>query len=391
MNPMHPFCRSTTIIHLGGDVVPGLKRRARDPETGENKLVPASMNYQEWYDKNVKGKGLEKPKKTKKGLNSKAADDTIKAVEKPVAEEMRIENFPPAFREKAEAKSTQALIDYVNGLKDVDANVVKLYNSMGKMENISSKGIPFKISHAKGHSVNYSYRPSTGKLSDVKLTIPKLAAGAGPGAVNTTLHENMHLIDMYLRENPELRGHFRSTPAAKVLDEALGKVSPDIGKKVEDLFRQYDEEYAKIRKTIREAYDQKVKDLTDQFYPDGVNVWEDVSKYKKYEKERKKLYTLMGDEIDAGCRDAMGGGIGELQDIYDALSGGRARDSGAVHYGHGSSYFRSLDKKKAEIIANYGALSVTRPDLIDLLREDKPELVEALDKMVEEMLKKVGD
>jgi len=33
MNPMHPFCRSTTIIHLGGDVVPGLKRRARDPET----------------------------------------------------------------------------------------------------------------------------------------------------------------------------------------------------------------------------------------------------------------------------------------------------------------------------------------------------------------------
>ena len=50
-----------------------------------------------------------------------------------------------------------------------------------------------------------------------------------------------------------------------------------------------------------------------------------------------------------------------------------------------------LDKKKAEIIANYGALSVTRPDLIDLLREDKPELVEALDKMVEEMLKKVGD
>lgn len=391
MNPMHPFCRSTTIIHLGGDVVPGLKRRARDPETGENKLVPASMNYQEWYDKNVKGKGLEKPKKTKKGLNSKAADDTIKAVEKPVAEEMRIENFPPAFREKAEAKSTQALIDYVNGLKDADANVVKLYNSMGKMENISSNGIPFKISHAKSHSVNYSYRPSTGKLSDVKLTIPKLAAGAGPGAVNTTLHENMHLIDMYLRENPELRGHFRSTPAAKVLDEALGKVSPDIGKKAEDLFRQYDEEYAKIRKTIKEAYDQKIKDLTDQFYPDGVNVWEDVSKYKKYEKERKKLYTLMGDEIDAGCRDAMGGGIGELQDIYDALSGGRARDSGAVHYGHGSSYFRSLDKKKAEIIANYGALSVTRSDLIDLLREDKPELVEALDKMVEEMLKRVGD
>lgn len=391
MNPMHPFCRSTTIIHLSDNVMQGLKRRARDPVTGENKIVPASMNYQEWYTKNVKEKGLKKPEKTRKRLNDKGTDDTIKISEKPVAERMGIENFPPIFREKAEAKSTQALIDYVNALEGADANVVKLYNSMGKMENISSNGIPFKISHAKGHSVNYSYKPTTGKLTEVKLTIPKLTAETGPGAVNTTLHENMHLIDMYLRENPELRGHFRSTPAAKVLDEALGKVSPDIGKKAEELFRQYDKEYAKIRKTIREAYDQKIKDLTDQFYSDDVNVWADVSKYKKYEKERKKLYTLMNDEIDAGCRDAMGGGIGELQDIYDALSGGRARDSGAVHYGHGSSYFRSLDKKKAEIFANYGALSVTRPDLIDILKEDKPELVEALDKMIEEMLRKVGD
>lgn len=388
MNPMHPFCRSTTIIHLEDEVVSGLKRRARDPETGENKLVPVSMNYKEWYDKNVKGKGMEKPQK---GLKKQAADDMIKTAEKPVAEAMRIENFPPAFREKAEEKSTQELIDYVNGLKGADANVVKLYNSMGKMENISANGIPFKISHAKGCSVNYSYRPSTGQLSEVKLTIPKLAAGARPGAINTTLHENMHLIDMYLRENVELRGHFSSTPAAKVLDEALRKVSPDIGKKAEDIFRQYDEEYAKIRKTVREAYDKKISELTDQFYPEGVNIWADTGKYKKYEKERKKLYNLMSDEIDASCRDAMGGGIGELQDIYDALSGGRARDSGAVHYGHGSAYFRSLDNKKAEIIANYGALSVTRPDLIDLLREDKPELVEAMDKMVVEMLKKVGD
>lgn len=53
MNPMHPFCRSTTIIHLGPDVAAGLKRRARDPVSGENKLVPADMNYRQWYEKNV--------------------------------------------------------------------------------------------------------------------------------------------------------------------------------------------------------------------------------------------------------------------------------------------------------------------------------------------------
>ena len=53
MNPMHPFCRSTTIIHLGDDVVAGLERRARDPVTGENKLVPANTNYKQWYAQNV--------------------------------------------------------------------------------------------------------------------------------------------------------------------------------------------------------------------------------------------------------------------------------------------------------------------------------------------------
>ena len=137
---------------------------------------------------------------------------------------------------------------------------------------------------------------------------------------------------------------------------------------------------------------KKVEELTNQYYSDGIpNVWGDIKKYKQYEKERKKLYTLMNDEIDTMSRDAMGGGIGQLQDIYDALSGGAARDSGAVMYGHGSAYYRSMDARKAEIIANYGAMSVTRPDLIDMLREDKPELVEALDALVEEMLKKVGD
>lgn len=53
MNPMHPFCRSTTIIHLDDDVVEGLKRRARNPITGKNEFVPASTNYKQWYKQNV--------------------------------------------------------------------------------------------------------------------------------------------------------------------------------------------------------------------------------------------------------------------------------------------------------------------------------------------------
>ena len=42
-------------------------------------------------------------------------------------------------------------------------------------------------------------------------------------------------------------------------------------------------------------------------------------------------------------------------------------------------------------IANDAALSVTRPDLIALLRADKPELVAELDATIVELLKKAGD
>ena len=94
--------------------------------------------------------------------------------------------------------------------------------------------------------------------------------------------------------------------------------------------------------------------------------------------------------LDYEARNIMGGGIGNLQDIYDALSGGRFRDNRTVIYGHGSSYYRSVESRVHETIANYAALSITRPDLIDLLRADKPDLVAELDAAIQELLKKAG-
>lgn len=86
----------------------------------------------------------------------------------------------------------------------------------------------------------------------------------------------------------------------------------------------------------------------------------------------------------------MGGGIGNLEDIYDALSGGLFRDNKTVKFGHGSSYYNGIEAKIDETIANYGVLSITRPDLIKELEKDKPDLVNALNQTIDEMRKKVG-
>jgi len=56
MPPMHPNCRSTTVAVIDVGEEMNLQRRARDPVTGKTMLVPASMNYQQWYDTYVKGK-----------------------------------------------------------------------------------------------------------------------------------------------------------------------------------------------------------------------------------------------------------------------------------------------------------------------------------------------
>ncbi len=51
--PMHPNCRSTTIAVFDKKIMDKMRRRAIDPETGEDIFVPADMSYSEWYDKYV--------------------------------------------------------------------------------------------------------------------------------------------------------------------------------------------------------------------------------------------------------------------------------------------------------------------------------------------------
>lgn len=54
--PMHPWCRSTTICDISVEELSQMQRKARNPVTGKNETVPASMTYEQWYNKNVKGR-----------------------------------------------------------------------------------------------------------------------------------------------------------------------------------------------------------------------------------------------------------------------------------------------------------------------------------------------
>lgn len=305
------------------------------------------------------------------------------------AEKLDISGFPAAFTKGAEKKNTQKMIDYVNNLEGANADTLKLYNSMGKMESIDSNGIPFKITHGKTHAVKYSMRYN-GDLVEAQLTIPKLSGDNLAGQINTTLHENMHLIDMYCRTDPKKAGGWFSSSRKQLVD-VFNDTSVDMSDEVADLFKGFKKEFDNVVESVRNSYKQQRADLRESYFPNGESIWSDLSKYKKYEKEAKKLDKWLDEEIDYQCRNIMGGGVNALQDIYDAISGGTFRDTGVVKYGHGSKYYRSVESRIHETMANYGALSVARPDLVEMLRKDKPELVSELESAIKAMIGKVGE
>lgn len=57
--PMHPWCRSTTIMNLDDETMHNLERFARAPVTGERMKVPADETYKEWYQRMVEKHGAE--------------------------------------------------------------------------------------------------------------------------------------------------------------------------------------------------------------------------------------------------------------------------------------------------------------------------------------------
>lgn len=299
--------------------------------------------------------------------------------------QLDISQFPRQFSQtKPEIKNTRAFIDYINNLDGVyDPNVVELFSNMGKMNWLNSKSVPFDITHSVNHKVQYAYRWD-GRYAEVKLVVPKVTDG-DIGSICTTLHEEMHFMDLLAGGENTHDGWFSANQTDLV--NAFKNDDGSMGSEISDLFKRFHEECDRIDNEEETAYKQKLSEL-DAVHP--FKTLRSFSDYSDYRKKKDKLFKEYRSAVDKGCRSALGGGLPALEDIYDALSRGERRDKGVVRYGHGSKYYKRDDSSAVEeALANYSDLSVTRPDLMQMLKKDKPEVVEQLGKCVEGMLKKV--
>lgn len=72
--PMHPWCRSTTIMNLDDETMHNLERFARDPVTGERMKVPADETYKEWHKRMVEKHGAEAINTAEKSIKNYSRD-----------------------------------------------------------------------------------------------------------------------------------------------------------------------------------------------------------------------------------------------------------------------------------------------------------------------------
>lgn len=309
-------------------------------------------------------------KKYLKAVESeKIIEEQIKSKDK-----LTLDNFPDAFKANAKkTKNAQLLSDYINSQENADPKVVELFSKLNDMENISSNGIDFDVGFGNKNAVT-TWRSYSGGMTKAKITLQDLTKNNSLGAYQTNLHETGHLIDLYKRKNIRSGGDWFTND----YKDMIKKASSDMSDEVKTLFETTKKKYLDIEKKIKDSFDTQLSKLTTSYKQGGF------SSYDAYSKAWKKLYKERNDIIDIEKRNL---GIGMLEDIYDALSGGTYRDSGVIKYGHGSKYYRTYEARINEIFANYMSLSVSRPDLVEMLKRDKPELVGMLDKIVDEMLK----
>ena len=84
-------------------------------------------------------------------------------------------------------------------------------------------------------------------------------------------------------------------------------------------------------------------------------------------------------------------GMNAVEDIYDAISGGKLRDRTMGLYGHGSSYYKNNpagENAATETLANYCNLALAYPELFNMMAEEQPEIWSACGNIVKAMIGK---
>ncbi len=206
MHPMHPWCRSTTAPVFSWEDRSKMQRRARDPVTGENVLVPADMTYSEWENKLADTYGPERLALAKKMQVNLAKDKKQFSVYKaalgkknlPVSiakfQEMKY-NKPEAYqglklsyRQELQGRWERGQIEKSHSRKDFkpfdhEADIPEWMLKQSDNWTAEQKASFRYYSSHEFSSINTSLRRETDSSSGIKQHIQNIAEGINASPV----------------------------------------------------------------------------------------------------------------------------------------------------------------------------------------------------------------
>lgn len=319
------------------------------------------------------------------------------------------EQFPDAFTStKGKRQSFETFAETVNSVDGADPKIREIFSRTSdiasRTEALTDDAV-FDAKYAAGKgSVNTTYTRVDSRVSKLTVNMPKMDNETAGGTVGVTCHELGHYIDVLMGKDGErwlstefndfLRTDYTSLPASERRAAAAAHSESVRPKgRILEIMRQAEDRRSQAVEEVRTWYngenDRLAREHTERLHDDSLSSAERDDLIKGYIKDRKALKKERDRRADVAGRQAMAG-VEAVEDIYDALNSGYIQSSTVdgvkISYGHGPSYYRSNAKKVEEIWANYCQLSLTRPDLIDAIADDQPELIHAMDSMRDEIL-----
>lgn len=308
--------------------------------------------------------------------------------------------YPDKFTNtKGKLQNFETFADAVNAVEGADPKMREIFSRVGEIANsphMPAESFDVKYTAGRGTVSYYSSR-STGEVTKLTVNVPKMTSDNIRGTISTTCHELGHFIDLMKGESATrwlsskhsgfLATDYMSLPPSERRAAVAARREQVTPKgQILEVMRGADERYKAAVESVKSWYKEEYERIDSEYQSIENKTIEDRKQNLKQYKTLRREYDK---KMDVECRIAMDG-VDKLEDIYDALNDGYLRgkkiDGVDIHYGHGDSYYRTRSKQVEEIWANYCALSLTRPDLIDLLRQDQPRLIESMDAMRDEIL-----
>lgn len=315
------------------------------------------------------------------------------------------EHFPEFMRTKALKKTVGKIADLVSSRCE-DGNVSELISAAAGSSGRVPGAVTCKRSSRDGAAmVSVKHDPHTRVPTSCEVVVPAFGDKTNDADTEQKIrdfcHEWTHYLDLTGRDEDKY-GHFSET--FKPLQTAITSDDGSIGEETKSIFS----EFKKRSDEMNAERSQKLKDFAKEYarekygenIPEWINPYGYVDEWKawragkkeeahKHILELKKRQRKMLQEF-ADRKRRMMNGVSNLQGLYDAINGGKDKESRGIVYGHREGYFSKHPGNRAiEALADYVALKATNPRLAAVFVKDKPEIARELDNAIVNLTKKL--